>query len=383
MSVCILIDGLLMEGDTAPGIFTPDVVRMAAVGQSGVLDLGTDSAHPERGDIYRNLLLGQDEAETPAALPLGYLSALGFGLDPDPKKSWASLGLMHLFQKANKLLFLPPDRVGLSVEEKRGLIEALKSEFAQQGWLVHYSEAWGKAVISSEQTLSARATAPSLLEGASFHDFLPQGEDASQLLSLVTTGQMLLAREPLNRQREAEQRLPLNTPWVWGVGTGEEYRCPPLSVGRTGCAWSGDPVVAGLARLSGLHPNHLDEQQGIQLAWVEEVAEVALRERAVVHFQAPARLARLGLLPERQALLEEINHRFLSPLSERLAQGGGQLTLGTPARLNKVGQPIIAPVPWLSIRGEAMRGKQRFWHRKKLGEGEPITVTQFCEEWTL
>jgi hypothetical protein len=381
MSILIIIDGLLMEGDSSPWSYCPDIIRLAAVGSGGILDLGPESACPEQGLVYRDILLEGRGGLPEKELPLGCLSALGLGINPDPQKNWASVALVHLFQKTNKLLFLSPERVGLTVDEKMRLLSGLEEEFNHQGWELHCSKEWGSAVISADNELSASCAPISILEGESFFSSLPQGADANNLLSLVTTGQMILARDPVNQQREKQQLLPLNSPWIWGLSKGNERLSSQLKAATQGRIWSSDSMVAGLGRLAGFAPAPLDEKNGLDSEWIEQVAQVASKAIAVVHFQTPAQLARMGMLEERQARLQQIDRQFITPLAARLSGEGGGLFVTTPAQLGKEGKPVIGAVPWLAARGRELVRKKRFWHRKTLGNGPSITANLFRKEW--
>ncbi|MBF0358566.1 MAG: hypothetical protein HQL70_08145 [Magnetococcales bacterium] len=381
MSILLIIDGLVMEGDPSPGAYCHDLNRMAAVGHCGSVDFGPGSAFPEQGNVYSDILLGVDVWGVNKTLPLGFISAYGMGLDPDLSRTWAALGLLHLFPKANKLLFLSPYRVGLSSREKKQLILGLQEEFNHQGWTVHWSDEWGAAVVSVDDDLDVVSSPLDVLEGQSFFDCLPQGSDANNLLSLVTTGQMLLAREPLNKEREKKRLLPLNTPWLWGVARGGDQMENMLSVAESGTLWSSDSVVAGLGRLAGFVSSFLDEKNGLDVSELKKITQCGVDGNAVIHFKTPAMLARLGLLPERQARLEQIDKQFIAPLAKEMAGLGGKMVVVTPVALDKEGLPVVGSVPWVSAQDRELTAKKRFWQRKAMGSGEPIEVKLFRSEW--
>ncbi|MBF0448755.1 MAG: hypothetical protein HQL67_11185 [Magnetococcales bacterium] len=382
MSICILIDGLLMDGDPSLDSSLPELARLVAVGQGGTVLFGEDSATPESGQVFRQLLLGTKRSESLPPLGLGYLSALGMGLNPSPGKTWACLELMHLFQKTNKLLFFPPERVGLSPTEKCGLLQCLKAEFQEQGWSLHWSEDYHEAVLSSSAPCQAEVPSCAILDGESFSDFLPRGPDANRLLALVTTGQMLLSREPINQQRIQQQKLPLNTPWIWGLAPGEPNLDIPVVVsdGRKQ-VWSSNPIFSGLARLAGFGPHWFDELDLMNQSEMARWLDVAKNGCGVIHFNRPAHLARLGLLSERQEILRQIDQRVLAPLAAQMAEAGGPLIVTCSAVLDSMGKPLAGPVPWLRVAGKGLRAKKRFWHRRTLSDGQPFSVSQFRREW--
>jgi hypothetical protein len=381
MSILIIIDGLFMEGDPATGAYCNNLTRMAAVGSSGRVDLGKLASYPHEGVVYSDLLLGPDVWDSDKKLPLGYLAALGVGLDPDPKKTWALVGLLHLFQKTNKLLFFSPQRVGLTRSEKKQLILGLKDEFTHHGFAVNWSEEWATAVISVDRDVSVTSAPLAVLEGQSFFDCLPKGADANTIISLVTTGQMLLARDKVNKQREKNNLLALNTPWIWGVGRSDSKVTDTYPKTDKGGLWSSDAVVAGLGRLAGLESATIDENSGVDAKTIEQIVSAGSKGVAVIHFQTPAQLARLGMLPERKARLEQIDKQFLTPLATKLAGAGGKLTLTTCAKLDKEGKPVAGSVPWVGVQGDELLRKKRFWHRQSMDTGVEMPIDKFSCEW--
>ncbi|MBF0384033.1 MAG: hypothetical protein HQL69_23710 [Magnetococcales bacterium] len=383
MSILIIIDGLIMEGDPATGAYCKNVTRLAAVASTGRVDLAQKAASPDEGVVYSDLLLGPDYWGESQKLPLGYLAALGMGLQPDPQKSWGVVGLLHLFQKTNKLLFFSPERVGLGVEEKEQLILGLQDEFAHHGFTIHWVKEWATAVVSADGNFEVSSLPLATLEGQSFFDCLPQGKDANSLVSLVTTGQMLLARDAINNKRKKKELLPLNTPWLWGVGRCKNNIAQKVTDTNRGCLWSSDAIVAGLGRLAGLQTACIDEKNGVDSATIAKIANFSQSGLAVIHFQTPTKFARLGMLEQRQSRLQQIDEHFITPLVEKLAGVGEKLTITTSATLDKEGQPVAGFVPWVAAHGEKLIQKKRFWHRNSIDSGAEMEIEQFNGELAL
>ncbi|MBF0194833.1 MAG: hypothetical protein HQL71_09750 [Magnetococcales bacterium] len=370
-----------MEGDPTPGAYCNNLSRIAAVGSTGMLDLGDKTASTSDGKHYSDLILGSGYWGQQNKLPIGYISALGMGLDCDPQKTWGVVGLLHLFQKTNKLLFFSPQRVGLTREEKEKLILGLKDEFAHHGFTLFWSDKWAAAVVSLDRKISVTSTPLEVLEGQSFFDCLPSGDGASTIISLVTTGQMLLARDEVNKQREKNNLLPLNTPWIWGVDQGNKRVADRYPKTVNGGLWSSDVLVAGLGCLAGLQTACIDENTGMDSKTIEQVADVGLQKDAIIHFKTPAQLARLGMLPERQARLEQIDKQFLNPLFAQIAKAGGKITVTTSAKLDKEGKSVASSVPWVTAQGDSLLRKKRFWNRQSLDSGAVMSLDKFSCEW--
>ena len=115
---CALINRLAMQGThgrlLVPAPPRPELIEYAF--RWGLFS-GTDPLYAQGGDP-----------------PLGYLTALGLGLQPDPDHTWARLCFTHLMHKQDQLRFVSPERTGQIHEERQALVTALEAEWADLGW---------------------------------------------------------------------------------------------------------------------------------------------------------------------------------------------------------------------------------------------------------
>lgn len=377
MPVHLLIEGLVAEGDPPMEGVCPTLDRMAARGETGRVFLAEGERPPEEGGAWFSYF-GHPQPGSDSDLPTGFFAALGCGLAPDPKKTWGQLLFTNLYRKQDKLVFLSPQRTGQTVAECQNLAEALQGEFAAEGWQVHLSPGGGGLFCHTEQRLKVRTSPLATLEGADSFASLPRGEHYRSLHHLLTSGQLIIARHPLNLQRREAGRLPINTPWLQGVAPGPDM----MVTGRTkGHCWTQDPVVAGLAKAFGLHTTLLDQEEALPSLSLETVVAEAAIGLAVVHLHGPAVLARHGMASERLALLARMDQTLMAPLAREMAaqQGALAIVCGYPLAANGLG--VSAPAPWLISGGSAMVKDRRFWHRQHFGEGALLDVGAFVERW--
>lgn len=173
--------------------------------------------------------------------------------------------------------------------------------------------------------------------------FLPVGEDAGNWRRRLTEIQMLLHEHPLNLEREAAGRLPVNSVWLWGGGRDP---APPQSVYTA--VYARDPLARALALAAGIPARPLPASAREWLARVrEEQALVVLDTlRGAVQY-GDARGLREGL-----AMLES---EWFSPLEAALEN-------------SSLERLLLAPVPAparVEVAGSDLR---KFWRlRKGLG----------------
>jgi hypothetical protein len=89
-------------------------------------------------------------------------------------------------------------------------------------------------------------TRPDDALGADLLDCLPQGGPGRPWRRLFNEAQVALHAHPVNAERVAAGKLPVNALWFWGAG-----RLPASVESQLGLLASSDDVLRGLARLSG------------------------------------------------------------------------------------------------------------------------------------
>ncbi|WP_130470479.1 hypothetical protein [Candidatus Magnetaquicoccus inordinatus] len=384
MAVVVMIDGL--SAAVGGAVERWQWHRLAVVAKSGRISW---SGHPFFAWFGQEALLQKAQMRD---LPYGYLAALALLEElPDPERIWCCLGFTHLYQKQQDLLFLSPERTGQSVAEASSLAEALAEDWAEEGWVWHPPTArfladgsWpgffllSRAPTSKPEEWSVLTTPFNLLEGESLRSRMPQGPGAARLIQQLTNGQMLLARHERNRQRQQEGRMPLNSPWLWGVGSGKELRT--VSEMAPGVCCTADPFLAGLARLAGQQIYWLDEQAD----WGEMLSIVAQRRGSgpvLVHFAMPALFMRHRQSESAQKALDKIDQHFVKPVLDILQGSNSQLVISAFYGAEQPAPNGEWELPWVMGEGSLLQKSRRFWHRGAFGQGESHPWQELRREW--
>jgi hypothetical protein len=239
MQIHLVLPGLIWPAASAispvSGIELPALARLLGLGQRHV-------RHFEPLDRHFGRLFGM----TSEPLPLAALRRLGEADQIDAAGNWLCADPVNLsFAREHLLLHdFPNDE--LSADEAATLVDALNEVFADLGRF--------EACTPSRWYLNVpgptRVTMYPLHDvvGRPIKHFLPEGEDARQWQRTMNEAQIVLHNHPLNQEREAAGRRPINSLWLWGAGALTEKLAPPMAAVQTD-----DPLVAGLARASGLH----------------------------------------------------------------------------------------------------------------------------------
>lgn len=135
----------------------------------------------------------------------------------------------------------------VSAQEARSLATALTPLFEDAGLAlaVDTPAAWCAQLRGDAPEIAFTRPVDAL--GANLLDCLPQGEAGRPWRRLFSEAQIALHAHPVNAERIAAGRLPINALWFWGAG-------PLPGTVESRLAWlaSSDDVLRGLAMLAGV-----------------------------------------------------------------------------------------------------------------------------------
>ena len=165
---------------------------------------------------------------------------------------WVRADPVHLAPSRDGLVLT--DELSLSQAEADQLVAELGEALAVDGWLLKapHPQRW----YLKPPAASRIATTPlSAVVGRDVHPYLPKGPDAKAWHTHLNEIQILLHTSPVNAARETRGLLPANSVWFWGSG-----RLPPPGTASWAQVWSDEPLVQGLARLTGVSSQPVPRQ---------------------------------------------------------------------------------------------------------------------------
>lgn len=143
------------------------------------------------------------------------------GLSLPADRCWALLSPGHWLMGRDHLTLLDPAGLGLSEDESRALLDALRPFFEEDGWTLQ----WGAATrwYASHRELDGLSTASlERVIGRNPDLWLAEDPDghplARKLRRLQAEAQMLLYHHPLNERRSQAGLATVNSFWVSGCG---------------------------------------------------------------------------------------------------------------------------------------------------------------------
>jgi hypothetical protein len=135
----------------------------------------------------------------------------------DPALSWGLLSPGHWLMGRDHLTLLDPQTLGLSDDESRALLQAIRPLFEEDGWTLQWGAAsrWYAAHPSLQELPTASLDR---VIGRNPDVWLTDNPQARMVRRLQSEVQMLLYQHPLNDAREGAGLATVNSFWLSGCG---------------------------------------------------------------------------------------------------------------------------------------------------------------------
>ena len=287
--------------------------RLVARGLCTLLARGTLSRHPQT-HIEAALAATFSHPEHTA-----YAAFRRMGENSPPLQTdgyWLCCDPVHLHFQKDRLIPADNRILDLSPDDAQALAATLRSQIpALSGLEVVHPGRWYLR-LPDETRLDARACleeAPPLSAvcGRGLRTLLPETTAARPLRHLLNEVQMLLHDHPVNRQREANGRKPVNSLWLWGAG-----KRPQCQACAFNGLWSGQPLALGLARAAGIAAAALPADASALLAR----ATPGSHNLVVFEEAQPASAQGDTAHGSRKRTLQALEHNWFAPLFAALAR---------------------------------------------------------------
>ncbi len=245
----MLAPGLLQRPDGAdPALFQPAAPALAWL--LARADAGPAPATPDEALFERFGL----PVPAGADLPIAAITRLADGGAPGGDW-WLRADPIHLRADLHGGVFLADARLlAIQPDEAAALVAAFNQTFAEDGLRLEAPcpDRWYLRLPADP---GIRTQPLSAAIGRNINALLPGGPNARRWHTLLTEVQMLFHGHPLNQAREQHGQPMINGFWLWGGGL-----CPTGARAPAAGLYARDPLVRGLARLSGAAINPLPER---------------------------------------------------------------------------------------------------------------------------
>lgn len=231
----------------------------------------------------------------------------------------------------------------ISTGEAAEIVADLARELAGNGIEFFKGVSYRHLMVWRRGPSETRLTPPHDISDKPIESYLPAGEGAERLSSIMRRSAEILKDHPVSRKRRAEGKTAPTSVWLWGQGT--RPAIPPLKArfGVDGSVISAVDLVRGLGRLAQLEvitvpgaTGFLDTDYGAKARY--GVESLRRHDFLLLHIEAPDEAGHMGRPDLKVEALERIDELIIGPLLRTLPQLGDFALLlmpdhATPSKL--------------------------------------------------
>jgi hypothetical protein len=226
------------------------------------------------------LVAVQHGLQAAADYPLAAIAAAVDGLDV-ATAYWLRADPVNLVLQRDCFSLAEPVPLAVAAEHANLIVASLNQHFAQESagedlvFMIGKSGAW---YLRAQLKQNMSTTLPSVAMHKNVHQFLPQGEAASQWVTRLNEIQMLLHEHPANLARESAREPLINSLWLSGGGSLPEYRQDSIDAAAADLLLANSVLYQGLAQWAGRPSQSVPET----------LQAVLQHKEAHIHLQLPA-----------------------------------------------------------------------------------------------
>ena len=200
----------------------------------------------ERAQLQRHFEL------LPRGWPVAALTR-AFDANDAPASTWLRADPAYVRPDINGARLLASgDALQLDVVEAEAFIAALRPTFGDAGMPIDAPRPARWYLRLPREAKVAAMTAPSEALGADLFEHLPEGPEGRRWRALLSEAQVLLHQHPMNAERMAAGKPPVNSLWFWGGGVLPDHVTTAHAI-----VHSNEITVRSLAQVAGSHGEDL------------------------------------------------------------------------------------------------------------------------------
>jgi hypothetical protein len=170
-------------------------------------------------EIWLARCFGVEGAGSPQAAP-GLMQALGLPAEPG---TWFLLQPVHIHIARDHLVLTDQRQLQISDTEARDLFSIAQELFAETGKTLLYGNAatW---FVRADEWAQLQTSSPDAAGGRNIDIWMPSGPGERDWRKVQNEVQMHWFTHPINAEREASGRKPINSIWLWGGGSFADHQ---------------------------------------------------------------------------------------------------------------------------------------------------------------
>jgi 2,3-bisphosphoglycerate-independent phosphoglycerate mutase len=254
----------------------------------------------------------------------------------------------------------------ITSEEGAAIVGDLGSALSDDGIEFFNGVSYRHLMVWRNGLGGTRLTPPHDITGKPIAEYLPSGEGADRLNSMMSKAAAILSRHPVNGARRAAGKPETTSVWFWGQGKRPAVPTLEDRFKVTGSVISAVDLVNGLGRLAGLEVITVPGATGFldtDYAAKGRYGLEALKRRdfLLLHIEAPDEAGHMGRADLKAEAIARIDELILGPMLAELPSFGEFALLLMPdhATPSKLKTHSNEPVPFAMLRSGSLQDSSK------------------------
>ena len=210
----------------------------------------------------------------------------------------------------------------ISTEESTELINSVSEKFGSDILRFYAGKSYRHAMVWKNGSESVKLTPPHDILGKPITNYLPEGDNAREILNMMEESYKFLSVHPVNKARKNRGLRPGNSIWIWGEGHRPQLSDFKEKFGLNGAVIAAVDLIMGIGICAGLEPLEVEGANGTLHTNYAGKAEKALeafrsgKDFVYLHVEAPDECGHRGEADNKVLSIEYINNKVAAPILE-------------------------------------------------------------------
>jgi 2,3-bisphosphoglycerate-independent phosphoglycerate mutase len=237
-------------------------------------------------------------------------------------------------------------------EEARALIDRLNATMGSDVFRFFPGVSYRHIMVWKGGHWQMSSTPPHDITGKEVTEYLPGGEGADTVRSLMEKSQKILGEDALNKERKNDGKLPANSIWLWGQGKKSKLPSFADKFHLKGATVAAVDLVKGVSRLAGFDAPFIKGATGYLDTDYRAKANAAIalledHDIVYVHVEAPDEASHNGDMKEKIKAIERIDADVVRVILEKAPEDTRFLMVTDHATPISMKTHYGVPVPFI------------------------------------
>lgn len=250
----------------------------------------------------------------------------------------------------------------ITTDEAKVLIDLLNKEVDRKQFEFFPGVGYRHIMIWRGGEWEMTTTPPHDITKKKIREYLPKGKGAETIIEVMKFSQRILADHPLNRQRQALNKVSVNSIWLWGQGKKTVFPLFYHKFHLKGATVAAVDLIKGISSLAGFERPYVKGATGYidtdYYAKANKALELLQNHDIVyIHIEAPDEASHNGNLKEKIHAIENIDKKIVGTLYESVSEDTRFLIVTDHATPISLKTHYPCPVPFAIFeKGKKYKG---------------------------